>query len=70
MSNTYTRRAFVASTAAALMAAEYKRADAAWFAKCPFGVSTHWTALSQTLHPADWRPFDETVANFNVNRFV
>jgi hypothetical protein len=50
--------------------ATYKRADTSWFAACPFGISTHWTALSQTIHPADWRPFPETVDNFNVERFI
>jgi hypothetical protein len=48
----------------------YRRADASWFAACPFGVSTHWTALSQAVHPADWRPFPETVAKFDVERFA
>src|SRR5664279_694454 len=48
----------------------YKRADASWFAACPFGVSTHWTALSQAVHPADWRPFPETVAKFDAERFA
>jgi hypothetical protein len=48
----------------------YKRADAHWFADCPFGVSTHWTALSQAVHPADWRPFPQTVAKFDVERFA
>ena len=47
-----------------------KRSDASWFAACPFGISTHWTALSQAVRPADWRPFAETVANFNVDRYV
>lgn len=48
----------------------YRRADASWFAACPFGVSTHWTALSQAVHPTDWRPFPETVAKFDVERFA
>src|ERR1017187_2798340 len=47
-----------------------KRSDASWFAACPFGISTHWTALSQAVRPADWRPFAEAVANFNVDRYV
>ena len=76
----YTRRAFAASATGALLGANlegeqtdpsaYQRADAAWFAACPFGVSTHWTALSQTIRPADWRPFAETVARFGVERFA
>ncbi len=79
-----TRRTFAKLTASALFrtaleahaatapvaAAAYQRADASWFAACPFGVSTHWTALSQSIHPADWRPFPETVAKFNVQRFA
>ncbi len=48
----------------------YRRADASWFAGCRFGVSTHWTALSHSVHPADWRPFPETVARFDVERFA
>jgi hypothetical protein len=81
---THTRRAFATAAATALLGAEldaegragqasdstYQRADARWFAACPFGVSTHWTALSQAVHPADWRPFPETVAKFNVERFA
>jgi Alpha-L-fucosidase len=47
-----------------------KRSDASWFAACPYGISTHWTALSQSVRPADWRPFADTVANFNVGRYV
>jgi len=79
-----TRRSFAKTAATALLGgllkaddrtvpsatSTYKRADASWFAACPFGVSTHWTALSQAVHPADWRPFPETVARFNVERFA
>jgi len=53
----YTRRTFTLSASAALAgsalqavelgAKPYQRPDASWFAACPFGVSTHWTALSQ-----------------------
>ena len=76
----YTRRTFTLSASAALAgsamqavelgAKPYQRPDASWFAACPFGISTHWTALSQTIHPADWRPFPETVAKFDVERFA
>jgi hypothetical protein len=75
-----TRRRFATAAATALVTAKlniaqtaeggYQRANTAWFAACPFGVSTHWTALSQTIRPADWRPFPETVARFNVERFA
>jgi hypothetical protein len=79
-----TRRTFAKMAASALLGttleaggraaptttSTYKRADASWFAACPFGVSTHWTALSQAVHPADWRPFPETVAKFDVERFA
>jgi hypothetical protein len=82
--NSHTRRVFATATAMALAGVKisaqarpgpaetstYKRADASWFASCPFGVSTHWTALSQAVDPADWRPFPETVAKFNVERFA
>jgi hypothetical protein len=82
--NSETRRTFAKMSASALLGATleadnraaqtaistYKRADASWFAACPFGVSTHWTALSQAVDPADWRPFPETVAKFNVERFA
>jgi hypothetical protein len=75
--HTNTRRTFAKAAAAALLGsklqaapAAYQRADAGWFAACPFGVSTHWTALSQAIHPADWRPFPETVARFDVERFA
>jgi hypothetical protein len=77
---TPTRRAFATAATTALWGARvdagqagtstYKRADAAWFAACPFGVSTHWTALSQAVRPADWRPFPETVAKFHVEQFA
>ena len=76
----YTRRTFTLSASAALAgsalqavelgAKPYQRPDASWFAACPFGVSTHWTALSQTIHTADWRPFPETVAKFDIERFA
>ncbi len=73
----FTRRAWVASAVTALAGTKlgadtssYKRADVSWFAACPFGVSTHWTALSQTVRAADWRPFSETVARFNIERFA
>jgi hypothetical protein len=68
-----TRRGFAVSIGGALLggqAAGYQRADASWFAACPLGVSTHWTAVSQPVHPADWRPFPETVAKFDVERFA
>jgi hypothetical protein len=79
-----TRRTFAQIAASALLGATleaadrvaptttstYKRADASWLAACPFGVSTHWTALSQAVHPADWRPFPETVAKFDAERFA
>jgi hypothetical protein len=82
--NTTTRRAFAEAATTALLGAAlnvenlagqtatsaYKRADATWFAACPFGISTHWTALSQAVNPADWRPFPETVAKFDVERFA
>jgi Alpha-L-fucosidase len=81
--NTTTRRTFAQAASALLgsslmptaspgqaTTSDYKRADAHWFADCPFGVSTHWTALSQAVHPADWRPFPQTVAKFDVERFA
>ena len=51
-------------------AAEYHRADASWLAASSFGVSTHWTAQSQTVGADDWLPFEETVARFNAREYV
>ncbi len=45
---------------------EYRRADASWLAACSFGISTHWTAQSQTVGADAWLPFEETVARFNA----
>jgi hypothetical protein len=75
-----TRRGMAARISAALLGSAaaapaaspftYRRAPAGWFAACPFGVSTHWTALSQTVRPADWRPFPDTVASLDIERFA
>ncbi|MDR3752477.1 MAG: alpha-L-fucosidase [Terracidiphilus sp.] len=50
--------------------AEYRRADASWLAACSFGVSTHWTAQSQTVDADAWLPFEETVARFSPTDYV
>jgi len=49
---------------------EYHRADASWLANCHFGVSTHWTALSQPVGEDDWVPFEEAVSQFNPSKYV
>jgi hypothetical protein len=51
-------------------AAEYHRADASWLANCRFGVSTHWTALSQPVGKDDWVPFEEAVSSFSPASYV
>ena len=64
--------------ASALMAAagrrvhgsEYHQADTSWLANCRFGVSTHWTALSQPVGEDDWVPFDEAVSQFSPAKYV
>jgi hypothetical protein len=51
-------------------AAEYKRANASWLAACSFGISTHWTAQSQSVGADDWLPFEEAVAGFSAEDYV
>jgi hypothetical protein len=51
-------------------AAEYKRAIASWLAACSFGISTHWTAQSQTVGADDWLPFEEAVARFSAEDYA
>src|ERR1017187_5927900 len=50
--------------------ADYHRADASWLANCRFGVSTHWTALSQPVGKDDWVPFEEAVSRFSPASYV
>lgn len=49
---------------------EYHQADTSWLADCRFGVSTHWTALSQPVGMDDWLPFEESVSQFNPSRYA
>lgn len=51
-------------------AAEYKPADATWLANCRFGISTHWTAQSQTVGADGWLPFEEAVNRFSPTDYV
>lgn len=51
-------------------AVEYKQADATWLANCRFGISTHWTAQSQTVGADDWLPFEEAVDRFSPAHYV
>jgi hypothetical protein len=60
---------FAAANRGAL-GAEYRHADASWLAACSFGVSTHWTAQSQTVDADAWLPFEETVAHFSATDYV
>jgi hypothetical protein len=50
--------------------AEYRRADSGWLAACSFGVSTHWTAQSQTVGADAWLPFEEAVTRFSAKDYV
>src|SRR5664279_2730665 len=51
-------------------AAAYRPANTDWFAKCRFGISTHWTAQSQPVGEDDWLPFNETVDRFSPAGYV
>src|SRR5579862_7766724 len=51
-------------------AAAYRQANTDWFAKCRFGISTHWTAQSQPVGRDDWLPFEEAVNHFDAKRYV
>jgi hypothetical protein len=77
--NVFTRRhvlkgigasAMITATGSGLYAAEYRRADASWFAACNFGISTHWTAQSKPVGADDWLPFEEAVARFSPEHYV
>src|SRR6185437_16844617 len=78
MRSVATRREFVKGIAAAATmmsgplawANDYHQANTDWFAACHFGISTHWTALSQPVGKDDWLPFDEAVNRFDVQRYV
>lgn len=62
--------ALVAAAGWRAHAEEYHRADASWLANCRFGVSTHWTALSQPVGKDDWVPFEEAVSRFSPKNYV
>lgn len=49
---------------------QYRMANTDWFAACPFGISTHWTAQSQPVRADDWVPFEEAVNKFDAKRYV
>jgi hypothetical protein len=49
---------------------EYQQADTSWLAQCHFGVSTHWTALSQPVGMDEWVPFEEAVSRFDPSGYV
>jgi len=51
-------------------AAAYRQANADWFAKCRFGISTHWTAQSKPVGQDDWLPFGEAVDHFSAAGYV
>jgi hypothetical protein len=51
-------------------AAAYRQANTDWFAKCRFGISTHWTAQSQPVGMDDWLPFAEAVDQFSAAGYV
>jgi hypothetical protein len=61
---------FVAAAGVSANAAKYFRADASWLAACHFGISTHWTALSQPVGADDWVPFQEAVEQFSPARYA
>src|SRR6266700_2064803 len=48
----------------------YRKADTGWFARCRFGISTHWTAQSQPVGTDDWLPFEEAVNHFDAKRYA
>jgi hypothetical protein len=62
--------ALVAAANGSARAADYQQADASWLAACSFGISTHWTALSQPVGADDWVPFAEAVSRFNPANYV
>ena len=62
--------ALFAAASGGARGADYRRADASWLAACSFGVSTHWTAQSQTVDADAWLPFEETVARFGAADYV
>jgi len=51
-------------------AVEYRQADASWLAACSFGISTHWTALSQPVNADDWVPFEVAVSRFSISKYL
>src|SRR5208337_817677 len=55
----------IAAGARGALADTYRQADASWLANCHFGISTHWTAQSQTVGADDWVPFQEAVNQFS-----
>jgi hypothetical protein len=74
-----TRRGLLKSAAASLGTAVYVRAGWAdayrqattdWFARCRFGISSHWTAQSQPVGEDDWLPFEDTVNRFSPQHYV
>jgi hypothetical protein len=78
-SSTITRRealkiagatAWMAASGRSALAAQYQQADAGWLAACRVGISTHWTAQSQTVGADDWVPFEEAVNRFSPERYV
>ncbi len=72
------REAMIGIGASAMLAAvsprgiaqTYQQADASWLAASRFGISSHWTAQSKPVGMDDWLPFAETVARFDVEKYV
>ncbi len=58
------------SSASHAASGSYVRADASWFARCRFGISTHWTAQSKTVSADGWLPFTEAVNRFNPQHYA